>query len=78
MVEALNLGSVQWKSCKDFEEHVNNSLKCFEYIVSRSLDFEEASSESLKKNEENCIGNWKRESLCYIAAKKIHQYHCLQ
>lgn len=57
----LNLGSVQQKSCKDFERQVNKSLKSFEYIASRSLDFEEAASEGL---EENYIGNWKRESLC--------------
>ena len=69
MVEALRLGSVPWGSCKEFEEHVHNSLKCFEYILCRSLNFEEASSESLKENEENRIGNWKRESLCYTAAK---------
>lgn len=33
------------------------------------MDFEEATSEGLWENEENHVGIWKRESLCYIVAK---------
>lgn len=57
MGEALSVGSVQWKSCKNAEGHDKRSLKCFEYIVRRSWDFEKAASEGLTEKEENHIGN---------------------
>ena len=56
------------KSCKDFEEQVNKSLTCFEYIVYRTLGFEEAASKGL---QENHTRNRKRESLCYVVAKNL-------
>lgn len=66
MVEALSVGSVQWKSYENAEGHGNKSWKCFEYIVCRSLGFEKAASEALTENEENHIGNWKRESFVFV------------
>jgi hypothetical protein len=34
------------------------------------LDIKEAACESLKENEKTPIGNWKKENLCSVVAKK--------
>lgn len=41
---------------------------CLEYIVYRTLGVEEAASKGL---QENHARNRKRESLCYVVAKKL-------
>lgn len=57
--------SGNWKSCKDFEEGVSESVKGHKHTICRIMDFEEPISKSVKKNGENLIRNCIKGSLHY-------------